>query len=136
MRTARHSGQDGFIREVLWLGLIVAVIAIVLLDAMALFNAHQASHDNAASAVREAETEYAQTSSAAQAKAAAQDYLERTGVKLIAFKTTESFDGNTTFAVTTTAHAKTYAFKYLSHVPGLKDWVKQTLNPVSTEGGA
>ena len=60
MRTAPLTRQDGFIREVVWLAVIVAVVAVVLLDAMALFNAHQSSHDNASSAAREAQTEYAQ----------------------------------------------------------------------------
>ncbi len=37
------------------------------------------------------------------------------------------------FRVTVTAHAKTYAFKHLARVPGLKDWVSHVLDPVSAE---
>lgn len=134
MRTAPLTRQDGFIREVLWLAVIVAVVAVVLLDAMALFNAHQSSHDNASSAAREAQTEYAQSLNVAQAKLAAEQYLDKSGVTLVTFKATGMVDGAMGFAVTTKAHAKTYAFKYLTHVPGAKDWVDTMLNPVSTEG--
>ena len=133
MRSARHSGQSGFIREVVWLAVIVGVIAVVMLDAMALFNAHQSSHDEAAAAVREAQTEYAQTTNVAQAKLASEHYLDKSHVQLVAFKATGVQEGTMGFEVTTTAHAKTYAFKYLSYVPGLKDWVKRMANPVSTE---
>jgi heme exporter protein D len=133
MRKARLSGQDGFIREVVWLAVIVAVIAVVLLDAMALFNAHQSSHDDAATAVREAETEYAQSMNVAQAKLAAQEYFDKSGVELVAFKAVKMDDGTMDIRVTAKAHAKTYAFKYLSNVPGLEDWVKRISNPSSTE---
>ena len=135
MRRARRSGQDGFIREVVWLAVIVGVIAVVMLDAMALFNAHQSSHDEAAAAVREAQTEYAQTINVAQAKLASEQYLDKSGAQLVAFKATGGAQDRTMgFKVTATTHAKTYAFKYLSYVPGLKDWVKRMSNPVSTEG--
>lgn len=133
MRRARGTGQDGFIREVVWLAITVAVIAVVLLDAMALFNAHQSSHDDAAAAAREAHTEYAQTVSVAQAKLAAQQYLDRSGVKLVSFKSTGVVDGSMGFEITASTHAKTYAFKYLRYVPGCKDWVKTMANPVSVE---
>ena len=134
MRRARRGGQDGFIREVVWLAVIVGVIAVVMLDAMALFNAHQSSHDEAAAAVREAQTEYAQTMNVAQAKLASEQYLDKSQVQLVAFKATKVPEGTMGFAITAKTHAKTYAFKYLSYVPGLKDWVKRMSNPVSTEG--
>lgn len=133
MRGGRHTGQDGFIREVVWLVVIVGVIAVVLLDALALFNTHQTSHDAAASAVREAQTEYAQSLSVAQAKLAAQDYLRKSGARLVSFETTGLVEGSMGFAVTATARAKTYAFRYLGKVPGLEDWVDGVVNPVSTE---
>jgi len=133
MRGGRHTGQDGFIREVVWLVVIVGVIAVVLLDALALFNTHQTSHDAAASAVREAQTEYAQSLSVAQAKLAAQDYLRKSGARLVSLETTGLVEGSMGFAVTATARAKTYAFRYLGKVPGLEDWVDGVVNPVSTE---
>jgi len=134
MRTAPRTRQDGFIREVLWLAVIVGVVAIVLLDALSLFNAHQSSHDKASSAAREAQTEYAQSLNVAQAKLAAQQYLQKSGVTLVTFKATGVVDGAMGFDVTTKAHAKTYAFRYLTYIPGAEDWVKTMMNPVSTEG--
>ncbi len=133
MRGGRHTGQDGFIREVVWLLVIVGVIAVVLLDALALFNTHQKSHDAAASAVREAQTEYAQTLNVARAKQAAQEYLQKSGARLVTFESTGLVEGSMGFAVTATVRAKTYAFRYLDKVPGLEDWVDGIINPVSTE---
>jgi hypothetical protein len=133
MRRTRHA-QSGFIREVFWLAVIIGVVALVMLDALALFNTHQASHSNAATAAREAQAVWLQTQSLEQAKQAAQQFLIRHGEKLVAFKSVSATqDTSPGFEVTDTAHAKTYVFKYLVHVPGLKNWVLHLEQPVSTE---
>ena len=36
-RSSRLRRQDGFIREILWVALIIAIIAVVILDGMAIF---------------------------------------------------------------------------------------------------
>ncbi len=134
MRTTRFRRQDGFFREIFWMAVIVAVVAVVLLDALALFNAHQSAHDEAAQAVREAQTEYAQAVSVAQAKAAAEQYLDKSGATMVSFESTGATgDSAMGFQVTAEYHAKTYAFRYLSYVPGLKKWVRQMTNPTGTE---
>lgn len=132
MFSARLRRQDGFIREILWVALAIAVVAVVLLDAMALFNAHQSVHDNASTAANAARDEYAQTSSAAQAKAVATQYLAKSGDQLIAFSTGRGLDSNLAFTVVAKGHAKTYAFHYLSYV-GLKKWVDTMSNPTASE---
>jgi Tfp pilus assembly protein PilV len=136
MRRTRDA-QSGFIREVFWLAVVIGVVALVLLDALALFNNRQASYNNASAAAHEAQTVWVQTQSYPQAKLAAQQYLTLHGEKLVAFKTV-SAEGNTSpdFVVTDTAHAKTYVFKYLAHVPGLKKWTQHIEQPVSTESTA
>ena len=88
MRTTRHA-QSGFIREVFWLAVIIGVVALVLLDALALFNNRQASYSNASAAAREAQSVWVQTQSFPQAKQAAQQYLTGHGEKLVAFKTAQ-----------------------------------------------
>ena len=57
-------------RDVIWIAVILLVIAVVILDGMAIFRAYQ-SADDAASAAEEALTEYAQTTDVTAAKLAA-----------------------------------------------------------------
>jgi Flp pilus assembly protein TadG len=131
LRYARLRRQDGLIREAIWLVVIIAIIAVVVLDAFALFHANQSVRDAASAAANEARNAYSQTPTLAAAKLAAQDYLNQTGVTLVALSSTRATDGSITFTVTARAHADTYAFKYLRYV-GLKKWVQQTSNPSVT----
>jgi hypothetical protein len=133
MLSARLRRQDGFIRQIFWLAVTIAIVAVVLLDAMSLFNAHQSGHDNAAAAAQAARNEYSQTSDVTQAKVAAQASLAKSGDKLIKFSTgSGEVDTGPTFIVTDQAHAHTYAFRLLRYV-GLKKWVHSMSNPVATE---
>jgi Tfp pilus assembly protein FimT len=131
VRCARFRRQDGLIREAIWLFVIIAIIAIVVLDALALFHANQSVRDSATAAANEARNAYSQTPSLAVAKLAAQTYLNKAGVTFVALKATPQTDGTITFTVTAKAHADTYAFKYLRYV-GLKKWVEKTSNPSVT----
>jgi hypothetical protein len=134
MISARLRRQDGFIRQVFWLAVTIAIVAVVLLDAMSLFNAHQAGHDNAAAAAVAARNEYSQTSDVTQARMAALASLTKSGDKLIKFSTGNgAVDTGPTFTVTDQAHAHTYAFALLRYV-GLKKWVHTMSNPIATEG--
>ena len=133
MLSARLRRQDGFIREILWLGLAIAVVAVVLLDAMALFNAHQSTHDNASAAATAARDDYSQTTDVAQAKAAAQESLARNGDKLIAFSTGRDVNTDLVFTVEAQGHAHTYVFHFLRYV-GLKKLVNTLSDPTAAEG--
>ena len=132
MFSARLRRQDGFIRQVFWLAVTIAVVAVVLLDAMSLFNAHQSGHDNASAAAQAARNEYSQTSNVTQAQAAAQESLTRSGDKLIKFSSSSGPDSGPVFSVTSQTHAHTYAFRLLRYV-GLKKWVNTMSNPIATE---
>ena len=132
MFSARLRRQDGFIREILWMALAIAVVAIVLLDAMALFNAHQTVHDNASMAAKGAREEFVQTSNAAQAEAVAKQYLVKKGDKLIGFSSGPGLEGNMVFTVEAQGHANTRAFHFLSYL-GLKKWVDTMTNPTASE---
>ena len=131
MLSARLRRQDGFIREILWLALGLAVFAVVVLDGLALFNAHQAVKADADRAAEEAQIEYAQTLSPGAAKLAAQQYLIKANKTLIAFSSATGLDGSTVITVKAKAHADTYAFKLLRYV-GLKKWVNQMTSPTAT----
>jgi hypothetical protein len=131
MHSARLRRQDGFIREILWLVVVLAILAVVVLDGLALFTAHQSVKGDAQRAAEDAHTEFVQTLDLVAAKMAAQQYLIKATKKLVAFSSTPSLDGGAVITVTARAHADTYAFKLLRYV-GLKKWVSQMANPTGT----
>ena len=127
--------QDGFVREILQLALVVAVAALVVLDAMALFSAYRSVEDSAASAALEARNAYYETQSVASAQVVAKASLAKNGKKFIDLDTSRSMDGTLVFHVSAQGHAETYAFKYLGYV-GLSGWVERMTNPTSTESSS
>jgi Flp pilus assembly protein TadG len=131
VNNARLRRQDGLIREAIWLLLIIAIIAAVLLDGLSLFHANQSIRDAATAAADEARNAYSQSPTIASAKLAAQNYLAKNGDTFVKMTTSQATDGTITFTVTAKTHADTYAFKYLRYV-GLKKWVQQTSNPIVT----
>jgi hypothetical protein len=129
---SRLRGQDGFIREVIWIVVILAVIAVVILDGMAIFRAYQ-SADDATSAADEARTEYAQSQNVGAAKQAAEEYLSKSpDIEMVDFKAVQTENGTVKFTVTARATADTYAFRYLAAIPPLEDWVERTTHPTRT----
>ena len=131
MHIARLRRQDGFIREILWLVVVLGILAIVVLDGLAVFTANQSVTGDARTAATDARTEYAQTLDLGAAKLAAQQYLIKAHKKLVAFSSATGLDGGTVITVKARAHADTYAFKLLRYV-GLKKWVDQVTNPTGT----
>jgi Flp pilus assembly protein TadG len=127
---SRLHGQDGFIREVVWIVVILVIIAVVILDGMAVFNTYQSTGDSAAAAARAAITEYAQSQNVTAAKLAAQERLAKSGLEMVRFKTGQNTEGTLLITVTAKGHADTYALHYLSAIPPLKKWVERTTNPV------
>jgi Flp pilus assembly protein TadG len=128
---SRLRSQDGFIREVIWIAVILGIIALVILDGMAIFRAYQ-SADDAASAANEASTEYAQTLNVPAAKLAAGQYLAKSGLEMTDFEAVQTGNGTVKFTVTAQASADTYAFRYLGKIPQLEDWVERTTHPTRT----
>ena len=128
---SRLRSQDGFIREVIWIVVILAVIAVVILDGMAIFRAYQ-SADDASSAADEARTEYAQSLNVGAAQQAAEEYLTKSGIEMVDFKAGQTESGTVRFTVTAKATADTYAFRYLAVIPPLEDWVERTTHPTRT----
>ena len=114
---SRLSGQDGFIREAIWIVVILTIIAVAILDGMAIFTAYQSAGDSATNAADAARTEYAQSVSVPAAKLAADAYLAKKGLEMVGFKATQATDGTVTFTVTARATADTYAFRLLGSIP-------------------
>jgi glutathione S-transferase len=129
---ARLRGQDGFIRGVVWIVVILAIIAVVILDGMAIFSAYQSAGDNATNAAEDARTDYAQTLNVPSAKLAAEQYLAKKNLELVDFTAVQTSEGTVKFTVTDKAAADTYAFRFLGAIPPLKDWVERTTHPTRT----
>jgi len=129
---AQRDRQSGFIREILWLALIVAVVAVVLLDGMALLNARKSAEESAREAAREARVAYSQTQDVESAAEAARAYLAKGGKELVAFDVKTDLDGSPVFVVSTEGHADTYVVHYLRYV-GLDGWLEKVTNPGATE---
>jgi hypothetical protein len=129
---SRLRNQDGFIREVLWIVVILGIIAVAILDGMAIFNAYQTAGDSATNAAEQARTQYAQTLNVPAAKLVAEEYLAKKDLEMVGFKAAQTENGTVMFTVTAKATADTYAFKYLGAIPPLKDWVENSTHPVET----
>ena len=128
--SSRLRSQDGFIREVVWIVVILAIIAVVILDGMAVFNAHQSVSNTSSDAAQAALTEYAQSQNAPSAKLAAQEQLSKNGLTMVSFKITQNPEGNTKIVVSAKDHADTYALHFLGQIPPFKHWVERVTNPV------
>ena len=97
---SRMRSQDGFIREVVWIVVILAVIAVVILDGMAIFNTYQSTGNTSSDAAQAALTEYAQSQNVSAAKVAAGEQLSKNGLTMVGFKVSQSPEGNTRMTVT------------------------------------
>lgn len=128
-RRARLRNQDGFIRELVWLVVGLAVLSVVILDGMAIFNAYRSAGDESANAASAALVEYAQSTSMQAGELAAKAYLNEKGLEFVDFSATRTDEGATRVTVTATADTDTYAFHYLGNIPPLKDWVERTAHP-------
>jgi hypothetical protein len=131
-RSARVRSQDGFIREVVWIVVILAIIAVVILDGMAIFNAYQSAGGGSSDAAKAGLTEYAQSTNMTAAKLAAEERAAKGGLEIVEFSVGKTPDGAWEVTVTGKASADTYVFRYLGLIPQLKDWVERTTNPVRT----
>lgn len=131
-RRARLRNQDGFIRGLVWIVVILAVISVVILDGMAIFHAYQAAGNASGDAAEAAFTEYSQSTNVASAKLAAEEQAAKAGIQIVKFSVDQNGEGAITVTVTGRASADTYAFHYLDLIPQLKDWVQRTTHPVRT----
>ncbi len=131
VRRGRAAQQSGFLRGVLWVGLTVLIVAVVALDAVALYAAYEKVHTDTDDAARQARQVLVQELSVGRAEQAARRLLESRGDELLALKTKGTGE-QTVFIVSATRHANTYVFRYLRYIPGLEAWVERTMDPTAT----
>lgn len=125
--------EDGFVRELVWVAVIIGLVAVVALDAISLFATYQRMRGDARDAAIEARRIYVQTGDTAVALSTAKRFVIAQGDEALLVSARRDAAGQPVFTVRARRHADTFAFSYLRFVPGLKDWVKRTENP---EGSA
>ena len=131
MRFARLRAEDGLIRGVVGLALVVAVIAVVVLDSISMFSASQKVDSDAHSAATAARFAYSQTSNFVSAERAAKQLLRRGGDTVISVKS-QATAGEPVFIVSASRTARTYVLKYGTHLPWVGKQIGRWLHPHST----
>jgi hypothetical protein len=124
--------QDGLIREALVVFLVFAIIALIMLDVLAVVSTRRALKQDPGAAARAAADGFALSGSEYAASQEAEKYVANHGARMTAFKMTPNVDTGTTFSVTATKEAPTRVFKYLGYLPWIGNWVKRQLNPQVT----
>lgn len=118
-------------REVLWVTLVVLIGAVAVLDAVSLYSAYERVRKDTSDAARQARQTYVQELDVGKAEQAARKLLESRGDTLTALATEDRGD-TPVFVASATRRVETYAFRYLSYLPGLDAWVERTMNPSAT----
>lgn len=131
MRHAGREGQGGFVRELLWVTLVVLIAAVAVLDAVSLYSAYERVKKDTADATRQARQVHLQELDVRKAERSVLALLDRRGDELTGFET-EGSGEETVFIVEATRHVDTFAFAYLVYLPGLDGWVDRTMNPSAT----
>lgn len=120
--------EDGSIMSnVVFFGIVLAIIAIVFIDGASVFYAYQAAGDVTEVAAAHATQEWKLYGNLTSAERAASDYCEENGLEVVEVKQARELSNNA-FSVTCSKDAKTYVFK---HLPWLKDLTHQEVTSVS-----
>lgn len=109
-----------FMSNLVFFAVVVAIIAVFVIDGSSVFYANQAAAEGAQEAANLAMVEYRNTHSEARAETAAGEYCEAKDLEFLEFRINR--DRGSTFDVTCGKDATTYAFKY---IPVLKDLIPQ-----------
>jgi type II secretory pathway pseudopilin PulG len=113
------------------LALILAIVAVVVIDSFSMFSASQKVDSDARGAANAAKVMYAQTSNVVEAEKAAKDLLHGAGDKVISVTSTATA-GAPVFTVSASRTAHTYVLKYGTHLPWVGKQIGRWLHPHST----
>jgi hypothetical protein len=131
-RSPRLRAEDGFVRGIVVFAVMLAVVAVVVLDSVSMFSAGQKVERDARSAAGAARFSYSQSSNIVVAEQKAKDWLRHAGDKVISVKS-EATAGEPTFTVSASRKAHTYALKYGTHLPWIGQHIGRWLHPHSTQ---
>jgi len=138
VRDSRWQRQDGFLRGVITFAVIIVVVAVLVLDAIAVINAQLGVRQNATDAANQALSNFVLTSNPAVALDSASAFLKIHGSVMIRHesKLTPSAQGPGQATVTIAAFKKpnTYVLHYFQSLPGgMGRWFHKILNPHAVE---
>ena len=138
MRLSRWHRQDGFVRGSILIAAVIVVVAVLVLDTVAVVNASLGVRQNATDAADQALATYVETENSGMAMASASTFLKLHDSTLVKHDSVlkPTLGGPTQATVTITAVRKphTYVLHYFQTLPwGIGPWVHKTLNPRATE---
>jgi hypothetical protein len=139
VRLTRWHRQDGFVRGTILIAVIIVVLAVLVLDTVAVVNASLGVRQNATDAADQALSTYVETENTGLAMASAATFLNLHDSVLIrqssAFKPSKTGGpAQSTVTITAVRQPHTYVLHYLQSLPmGIGPWIHKTLNPRATE---
>jgi hypothetical protein len=134
MVCSRFREQDGLIRGALLLFVVVAAIAVIILDALGVFSAYQNVRSDAHDAAVQANHAYVQFNSVSAGEQHARDLLRANGDKVISVRTRIDLTvgPDPIFVVTAERPAHTYVLKYAVHLPLIGKAIARLLSQSAT----
>lgn len=134
MTLGRFREQDGLMREAMWIFLVVAVIAVIILDSFGVFSAGQNVRSDAHDAALAANHAYVQSGSISYAEQQARNLLNSNGDRpvKVTTKVDLSIGPDPIFIVTARRTASTYVFKYAVHLPVVGKSIDKLLTQSAT----
>jgi Flp pilus assembly protein TadG len=116
----RRDEDGGFLGTAIFLGIVIAIMAVVVIDGISIYNSYRLVSDATKKAAEASAENYSSTRNETRAALAAENYCVEDGYVFVEFYVNRDF-GNL-FEVTCSTEADTYVFK---HLPYLKDMVVQ-----------
>ncbi|MHB1361492.1 MAG: hypothetical protein ACYCW5_02690 [Thermoleophilia bacterium] len=120
IRELVHGEEGSFVNTVVFLAIVVAIIAVAVIDGTSCLYAKNAADGVTQEAANLAFDDYQIYSNENHAGTVAADHCQEKGLQFVSFQVNR-FEGHT-FDVTCAKDAKTYAFK---HIPIFKELVHQ-----------
>lgn len=120
IRELVHGEEGSFVSTVVFLAIVVAIIAVLVIDGTSCLYAKNAADDVTQEAANMAFDDYQMYSNEVHAGKVAAAHCEEKGLQFVNYQVNK-FQGHT-FDVTCAKDAKTYTFK---HIPMLKELIHQ-----------
>lgn len=123
-----HEEDGRLVGNIIFFGIVFAIIGIALIDGTSVFHAYQTADDITTDAGRKAKFAYESEKDDIKAENAAADTCEASGLEFRVFEI--RYDYGHTYRIVCSKEAKTYVFKY---VPFLKDLTHQEKEVITSE---
>jgi hypothetical protein len=140
VRLSRWRQQDGFVREAVQIAAVIVILAVLVLDGVAVIQTSLGVRQNATDAANQALTTYVQTENVEMAMQSASTFLKLHDATLLRSESalTKNYDPSQSRVTITAAKTPhTYVFHYFQSLPwGIGTWFHKILHPQATETNA